>query len=211
MEDWERLEPLGNIPVDAGLLRMIFADYASPSNKIEELCRRGYLYRARRGLYVVSSKISRKPISRFLIANHLYGPSYVSLETALAEHDMIPEAVFEIRSVAPGRAKQYDSALGRFSYSHVPEEYFKTGINLAGSGESRYLIASPEKALCDLLMLSSNLRIQSEGAMRNYLESFLRVDMDIVAGFDVDIVRACIETGRKQATLKQLLEVVMNG
>ena len=209
--DWERLEPLGNIPVDAALLKTIFSDYASSSNKIEELCRRERLLRVKRGLYIVAPKISRKTIDKMLVANHLYGPSYVSFETALESHGMIPEAVYEIRSATTNRAKQYDSALGRYSYFRVPEEYFGVGIQIAGTEEGRYLIASPEKALCDFLMLSSNLRIQSSRAMKDFLENFMRVDMGVVAGFDEDIVRACIETGRKKMTLARLLEVMRNG
>jgi tagatose-1,6-bisphosphate aldolase len=81
------------------------------------------------------------------------------------------------------------------------------GINISGTDKGRYLIASPEKALCDLLMLTDNLRIQSAGAMRDYLENFMRIDMDIIAEFDLDIIRECIETGRKKTTLSQLLEV----
>ena len=211
MEDWERLEPLGNIPVNAALLKTIFSDYASPSNKIEELCRRGFLLRVKRGLYVVAPKISHRQPDRFLIANHIYGPSYISFETALEAHGMIPEAVYETKSATSRHAKEYNSELGRYSYFSVPEEYFGIGIDISGTEAGSYLIASPEKALCDLLMLSSNLRIQSARAMRDFLDGFLRVDMDIVAGFNADIVLACLETGRKRITLTQLLEVVRNG
>jgi len=211
MEDWERLEIFGSVPVGTSLLKDVFSDYASPSNKIEEMCRRGLLTRVRRGLYVVAPKISHKPLSKFIIANHIYGPSYVSLETALEYHGLIPEAVYQIRSVTPFRAKRYDSVLGRFLYFRVPEDYFQTGILIEGDDDGRYLIASPEKALCDLLMLTKDLRIQSLHSMREYLENFMRVDMDIVFGFNTDIVERCIETGRKKTTLAQLLEVIKNG
>ena len=82
---------------------------------------------------------------------------------------------------------------------------------MAGPESCSYMIASPEKALCDYLMLLDNLRIQSTQSMRDFLEDFLRVDMDIVADFDPDIIKACIETGRKKTTLTQLYEVVQNG
>ena len=209
--DWEKLEPLGGIPVDAALLKTIFSDHASPSNKIEELCRKGLLTRVRRGLYTVAPKISHKPIERLLVANHLYGPSYVSFETAMEFHGMIPERVFTVVSSTPRRTKRYSTELGRYQYNHVPPEYFRVGIKLESSETGNYMIASPEKALCDYLMLLSNLRIQSTQSMRAFLEDFLRIDMDIVASFDTHIIRACIETGRKKITLTQLLEVVQNG
>jgi len=211
MEDWERLVVFGNVPVDAALLKTVFSDYAAPLNKIEDLCRRGLVLRARRGLYVVAPKVSRRQVDRFLLANHILGPSYISLETALEFHGMIPEAVFDIRSVTPRRGKKYHTGLGNYLYLSVPEEYFKTGITMEETEEQRYLIASPEKALCDLLMLTTGLRIQSARAMREYLEAFLRVDMDKVAAFDIEIVKECIETGRKKTTLRQLAEVIKHG
>ena len=209
--DWERLEKLGNIPAPAALLQNLFSDYASPSNKIEELCRKGLLLRVRRGLYIVATKVSHKLIERGLVANHLYGPSYVSYETAMEAHGMIPERVYTVRSATLGRTKRYNTELGRYEFFRVPMEYFRVGIQMAGPVNGRYLIASPEKALCDYLMLLEKLRIQSTQSMRDFLEDFLRVDMDIVAGFDPDIIKACIETGRKKLTLTQLLKVVQNG
>jgi len=109
------------------------------------------------------------------------------------------------------RAKKYDTAIGRYSYYCVPEDYFGTGIRIAGAEDARYLLASPEKALCDFLMLSAGLRIQSAGAMLAYLENFLRADMGTIAVFDTEIIKECIEKGRKKTTLSQLLEVVKNG
>ena len=209
--DWERLETLGNIPIDAALLHNLFSDYASPSNKIEELCRKGLLLRARRGLYIVATKISHKLIEPGLVANHLYGPSYVSFETAMEFHGMIPERVFTVKSATPGRTKLYNTELGRYEFLRVPMEYFRAGIRMAGPESCSYMIASPEKALCDFLMLSANLRIQSLQSMRDFLENFMRIDMDIVVGFDPEIIMACIETGRKKTTLTQLLGVVQNG
>jgi len=211
MEDWEKLREFGNVPVDVALLKKVFSDYASPSNKIEELCRRGLILRARRGLYVVAPRVSHKEVSRFLLANHMYGPSYISLETALEYHGLIPEAVYEIRSVTPYRGKEYDTMFGRFLYRSVPIGYFKVGITMEGTDEQRCLMASPEKALCDLLMLTNDLRIQSARAIREYLEGFLRIDMERIADFDTDTITECINAGRKKTTLVRLLEAIKNG
>jgi len=169
------------------------------------------ILRARRGLYVVAPRVSRKEVDKFLLANHIYGPSYISLETALEYHGLIPEAVYEVRSVTPFRGKEYDTMFGRFLYRSVPKGYFKTGISMTGTDEQRYLMASPEKALCDLLMLTSDLRIQSARAMREYLEGFLRIDMERVASFDQAVVMECINIGRKKTTMERLLEVIKDG
>jgi hypothetical protein len=212
MRNYERLENLGNIPVDTAVLSALYSDYASPSGKIEAMCRQDLLHRVRKGLYVVAPEISRKQITRELIANHLYGPSCISFETALEIHGMIPEAVYEVKSATVRRSKSYDTTLGRFSYLRVPEDYFRIGVGMEETGYGGYyLLASPEKALCDTLMLTRGLRIQSGKAMLSYLEEFLRLDMDILEGFDLDILRGCIETGRKAETLSKLLEVVRHG
>lgn len=80
----ENLKQLGIIPVDYALLGSLFSGYRSPRNKIANLEIEGKLIRLKRGLYVVSPNESGKLLSTELIANHLYGPSYVSMESALS-------------------------------------------------------------------------------------------------------------------------------
>jgi len=77
------LEHFRNIPIESSALQNLMNSYKFPRNKVSALEKRGQVIRLKKGLYVVSEKISRKPITRELIANHLYGPSYLSLETAL--------------------------------------------------------------------------------------------------------------------------------
>ncbi|MDR1345441.1 MAG: hypothetical protein LBK03_01890 [Bacteroidales bacterium] len=74
------LEQYKNIPMQHAVLWEKLRDYRSPNDKIATMEKRGDIIRLKKGLYVVSDKISRKPLSRELIANHLYGPSYVSFE-----------------------------------------------------------------------------------------------------------------------------------
>lgn len=66
----------------------------------------------------------------FLIANHLWGPSYISLETALAYWGLIPERVFEISSVTTKPTKTYDTKAGRFSYFHANIPYYSVRIKV---------------------------------------------------------------------------------
>jgi predicted transcriptional regulator of viral defense system len=169
--------------------------------------KQGDIIRLKKGLYVVSEKISRKKISRELIANHLYGVSYLSLETALSHYGLIPEKVFAIRSITTKRAKQFENAFGRFEYISVSTDYFSIGIRQQiVDNEYAYLIATPEKALCDLILTTPNLRLQSVKAMQTYLEDDLRIDFSAVEKFDLDIIRQCIEVGRKKGELGLLLE-----
>jgi hypothetical protein len=167
----------------------------------------GDIIRLKKGLYVVSPKISRKPLSRELIANHLYGPSYVSFETALAFYGLIPEKVFTVRSATFKRAKQYENTVGRFEYITVPQDYYSIGIRQQTvENEYAYLIALPEKALCDLILTTPNLRLQSVKAMRIYLEEDLRIDFSVLQSVDTTIIKQCIENGRKKNELELLLQ-----
>jgi predicted transcriptional regulator of viral defense system len=77
----EELEQLGIIPAGYAVLRSLFSDYCSPRNKIANLEQAGKIIRLKRGMYVVSPKISKQVLSVELIANHIYGPSYVSMES----------------------------------------------------------------------------------------------------------------------------------
>jgi hypothetical protein len=169
--------------------------------------KRGDIVRLKKGLYVVSDKITRKPLSRELVANHLYGPSYVSFETALAFYGLIPEKVFAVRSAVFKRAKRFENAIGRFESVTVPENYYPIGISQQTiDNEYTYLLATPEKALCDLILATPNLRLQSVKAMQIYLEENLRVDFSALRNWNTEIVRQCAEVGRKKGELGQLLK-----
>jgi hypothetical protein len=162
-------------------------------------------------LYVVAPKVHNQEISTELVANHLYGPSYISLESALAYYGLIPERVFTMRSVTTKLHKHYDTPLGHFEYLKVPVPYYPIGVRQEIIGNSyAFLIASPEKALCDKIVTTPNLRIQSVKAMREYLEDDLRIDFSAVENIDLEIIRQCIDVGRKKGELG-LLEKLLSG
>jgi hypothetical protein len=201
------LEKFGNIPIGNAVLYGIMNDYKFQRNKVASMEKRGGIVRLKKGLYVVSDKISRKTLSRELIANHLYGPSYVSFETALAFYGLIPERVFAVRSATFKRAKRYENAVGNFEYITVPQDYYSIGINQQTvDNEYTYLLATPEKALCDLILSTPNLRLQSVKAMQIYLEEDMRIDFSGLQNIDTEIIRQCIETGRKKGELGLLLK-----
>lgn len=114
------LSPLGNVPVDFAVLESLFADYKSVHNKICDLEKTGKIIRLKRGLYVVSPKETGKLLSVELMANHIYGPSYVSMESALRYYGLIPETVHTIRSITTKRSRDFNNAIGRFEYIECP-------------------------------------------------------------------------------------------
>lgn len=104
----------------------------------------------RRGLYTLARKYQKKPVSVYGLAQHVYGPSYVSLETALRYHGWIPEAVYACTNVSFLTSKQYETPYGIFSYKRVPQQIFYAGVmrNEDENGNV-FFMASPVKALAD--------------------------------------------------------------
>ena len=208
----ERLKRMGIIPVNKDVLYSLFDDLKQPKDKMSYLEYRKLIVRIKRDLYVVSKNVHNQEISRELVANHLYGPSYVSQESALAHYGLIPERVFTMRSVCMKPYKRYETSLGHFEYMKVPDEYFQIAVNQEIIDNSYcFLIASPEKALCDLILCTNNLRLQSVKAMSEYLEQNLRFEMSVLASFNLNIVEECLRFGRKKRELTQLLKLLSHG
>jgi predicted transcriptional regulator of viral defense system len=194
-----------NIPVTNSVLAELLADVKFPKDKITRLKQNGSLVRIKNGLYVIIDKDNENPLSTELIANHLYGTSYISLETALAYCGMIPERVYTIRSMTTKRAKNFTTPLGNFEYKTVSSDYFSIGLRQEII-ENRYafLIATPTKAVCDMIVTTPNMRLQSVRAMQTYLLEDLRIDLEAIKNLDKSIVERCVEAGKKKGELKWL-------
>lgn len=202
------LEQYGNIPIDYTILESHFSDLKSPKDKISRLERSGELMRLKKGKYLVVNNIQTNPPSRELIANHLYGPSYVSFETALSFHGLIPERVYLIRSAITKRRKSFKTPLGQFEYLSVPDKYYSIGIQQhIINKQYAFLIASAEKALCDLIVCTKGLRFQSQKALESYLYEDLRIDLDMVGKMNPDLFKAAAEYGYKKKELTLLHQI----
>jgi len=102
----------------------------------------------------------------------------------------------------------FSTPLGNFEYVSANEDYYKIGIHQElVNNKYTWLIASPEKALCDLIVSTAGLRIQSVKAMREYIEEDLRIDLGSLQ-FDTEIIMQCIDTGKKKTELTQLLKLL---
>lgn len=205
----EKLKAFGSLPVTGGDLAALLSDYDSPKDKLAYSVSQGQLLRLKRDLYCVASKITGERFSLPLIANHLYGPSYVSLETALSYYQLIPERVACTQSVVSKRAKRFTSPLGLFTYQTVPADYYPIGVRQELVGNRfAFLIASPEKALCDLLLMRSRLRLTSARAMQAFLQEEMRIDLSELKNPDFAIIDACMATKHKPLELQSLRKVL---
>lgn len=204
----DRLKNLGNIPVDYSVLESIFGDYRHPRNKIAGLELDGSLIRLKRGMYVVSPSVSGRLISAELAANHIYGPSYISMESALRFYGLIPESVHFIKSMTIKRSRDFTNSIMSFKYINCDDSWYSIGIEQITKDNVTILIASPEKALCDLIAYTPMLRPRFMNSMRVFLDVDLRLDMEAFSSMDPEIIRRCSMVGKKKRELNNLLKLL---
>ena len=199
----------GNTPIDFAAVASLFPETKYKHNKVSSLEKRGDLIRLKQGLYVTNSQISGQRLSEVLVANHLYGPSYVSLQYALRYYGLIPEQVFTVTSMTMKHSKVFHTPLARFEYVHVDDEVFPIGIKEAKTENgSSFMIATPEKALCDLISNISHLNLRYKKEILVWLEEDLRFDMDEFFRFDTCILKEYAKVGKKKNMINQLIKII---
>jgi hypothetical protein len=118
--------------------------------KVKRLVAQGKLLHIRRGLYCLTKIMGYPtPPHPFELSQHIYAPSYISFESALAYHQLIPETVYAVTSACAKRSKTFNTPLGIFSYLHLPLENFYTEVMLVREQHYQFFIAKPWKAICD--------------------------------------------------------------
>ncbi len=201
---YQWLERFESVPFTAGDLKGELADYEAINMKLSRLVKEGVLVRLRKGFYCVSSDYSSKLIEPGVIANALYGPSYVSFETALAHYGLIPEHVYVNLSAVLKHGEKYKTPLGEFHYYQMPENVFGIGVQSERTKNGAFLMANPTKALCDTLWRKGKLRVTSPKTLRSFLEEDLRFDFDYLENPDFEVLHAYATCGRKEGLFKAL-------
>jgi hypothetical protein len=145
---------VGDEPVfETGFLLAGDVDPADVRRQLSRWVRSGRLLQLRRGLYALAAPYRKAKPHPFLVANRLVRGSYVSLQSALAHHGLIPEYVPVTTSVTTGRPQRRENRFGSFEYHHVRTELL-TGYRLEKLGDGQQaLVATPAKALADLVHL----------------------------------------------------------
>lgn len=195
---------LPDIPITTNVLASYLSDFKAPMQKILEMEKAGEIVRLKRGLFVKASSSYNLP----LIANHIYGPSYVSKESALRLYGLIPEHVYATTSVCINRSRTFDNKLGRFSYDLLPIDYYRLGIDLREENGVCYQIATPEKALADLIMLSAGVRLRYMSETLSYLEEYLRIDMDEFAGLGPERFEEYAKVSKKPQAMLNIAKIL---
>lgn len=164
---------------DYVLLTSVLSEYSGVRQKINELLKSNIIIRVKKGLYAFSPEYSRAPVCKEVFANLIYGPSCISLEYALSFYGLIPERVNTITSITPKRNKDFETPIGRFTYRFLSIEKYPYEIDLVTVDDTHsILIASPEKALADYVVLNKITSLNSKQAAYEFLEHDLRIDRD---------------------------------
>jgi predicted transcriptional regulator of viral defense system len=142
-----------------------------------------------RGLYCLATKYQKKSVNLYALAQQVYGPSYISLESALSYHGWIPEAVYTLTSVSFGKSKEFNTPLGVFSYVPVPQKIFYTGVErLTDEDGNIFLMAAPIKALMDYVYVHK----KDWAGLKPVTES-LRVEQEEFAAVTLDEIDLLID------------------
>lgn len=166
-----------------GLVSELKKQYKAPKNKLLSLEKQGQILRVVKGLYETD-----KSASPLLLSSAIYGPSYISFETALSYWGWIPERVTAITAATFGknRTKRFDSSYGTFLYRDIPKAAFPYEVYIKTEGSRSFLIAGKEKCLCDTLWRESSLG--SEKRLKEYLFENLRIEEDAFYSADFSII-----------------------
>jgi predicted transcriptional regulator of viral defense system len=117
--------------------------------QLHQWARKGWIRRLKRGMFELALP-EPAVISDLHIANRLYEPSYVSLDTALSHHGLIPDVAMQVTSVTSGTTKRFVNLHGVFTYFSVTPEAFR-GYGVITVEGRQVLMAEPEKAVVDRL------------------------------------------------------------
>jgi predicted transcriptional regulator of viral defense system len=160
--------------------------------------KKGYLIKLRNGFYMFSETTVDETVL-YIIANRIYTPSYISLETALNHHGLIPESVHQIQSVTSLKTNSFENQKGSFRYYSIkPSLYF--GYQLINENGKCFRMASREKALLDFLYLRSDIND------RESIES-VRWNPDVIEQLDQEVIRNYLLLF-KSATLSRKIKIL---
>ena len=199
------LSEIGSVPVTTSIIESLYPELKSPDKKVVWLEKNGYIIRLKRGLYVVNPEHSGKTLSSELIANHLYAPSYISMSTALRYYGLIPEAVYVHQSMTVKHSRSFQTPIGSYDYKYISRKAFSVGVRSIHKGDYAFLMASPEKSLCDLIANSSKVNLRYMKDVEIYLEQDIRMDMDEFYKMDATILEDYIKVGKKADSISTLL------
>ncbi len=170
------LAPPGGL-FDATVVRNLFPAASEGARKLlmHRAVHHGEVLRLRSGLYCLAPAFRKTHLHPFTVAAALHGPSHVSLESALAFHGLLPEAVFQVASVTARRSRTYTTPLGTFVFRRVPCNDPKAGVRAVRlSPDAWAFVALPLRAIADLVYVRRDVSWRRDGV--GFLTKSLRME-----------------------------------
>lgn len=173
----ELLNLIGREPVfTSALLRSGRVRDAELRPQLARWKKTGRILQLRRGVYMLAPPYRKVEPHPFLVASYLRNGSYVSLQSALAYYGMIPEHVPVVTSVTTARPERLSTPVGTYTFSHVKQPFFFSYLQVEVSLRQFAFVATPEKALLDLIYLTPN------GDRDPYLRELRLQNLEIIDG-----------------------------
>lgn len=196
-------------PLTRQILMDLLKEYRRPYDKINELVNQKMLVQVKRGVFIPGPQALVPAPETLLLANHLWGPSYVSSDSALSYWGMIPERVYETLSMTTNLAKTYKTPVGRFRYIRLPLPYYSFGIQRVElAAKQMTLIAGMEKSLCDKIITTQRLKLRSVKQTREYLMEDLRISRDTLRELNTGVINEYIRESPKQDSISILIKTL---
>jgi predicted transcriptional regulator of viral defense system len=154
MQFGDLVRVVGDEPVfESSLLLAGDVDPRDVRRQLSRWTSAGRLYQLRRGLYALAPPYQKVKPHPFVSANRMVHGSYVSCQSALAHYGLIPEYVPLVMSVTTSRPARWNTPLGDFAFRHIKSGLLRGYRLLDLGGGQQALVATPEKALLDLIYL----------------------------------------------------------
>lgn len=203
------LRTLSNQPLTHQLLTGLLKDYRRPNDKILSLKSAGMIEPVKKGLYIAGKSLGAERPENALLANHILGPSYLSMESALAHYGLIPEKVFAVTSMTTKASRKFQTSIGRYTYTNLPLPYYAFGLaTVSLSKDQQAIMAIPEKALCDKIATTAGITLRSQSSARDYVFGNLRMEEEDLAKFDLDAILSWLENAPKRESLEMLIKMI---
>lgn len=124
--------------------------------RLNEWQNKGYINKIIKGYYIFSDlELSENVL--YEIGNRIYKPSYVSFQTALSYHGLIPESVYAITSATTRKTSHFKTAIAEFIYRTVAPRLF-FGFDLVKYDHQYFKMASMEKAILDYFYVHPDIK-----------------------------------------------------
>lgn len=201
-------QSIGREEFDHLELTSALSNFLAVDQKINELLKSGTIIRIKKGLYAFGPKTRQTPICKESLSNLIYGPSCISMEYALYFHRFIPERVETITSVTPNRNKEFKTPIGNFTYRYLNATKYPHGIEQKWiDNQHPILIASPEKALCDYVVLHEVAPLTTRIEAKLFLKEDLRIDEEQWQRFDLKNLLQ-LNSHYQSPNIEKLMEVI---